>query len=242
MSAFEAELAVGLQVSFAPCFGSLFYAVVFGVPVFCSSAPGFGQLEFVLFVDLSWHGSEVGFVELAVFDAGVCHECVGGASCFVYAHVEFAAGQCAFDAAEEDGYAVGLHLRVGGNEFVLVGLGVEVEEVVFFGVDFAALVEFAAVDADVVVFGCDGDAYQFLWFGLYVVDVAECFEEDEGYGCRRGEAADGEAAFDDAAQSGREGIAFAEFECDASQVVCPVVFFVSWHVADVELCAFVELQ
>ena len=74
------------------------------------------------------------------------------------------------------------------------------------------------------------------------VNVAECLEEDECHGCRRGEAPDGQASLDDAAQSVGEGIMFAELDGDAAQVVGPVVLLVAGYVADVELCAFLELK
>ena len=73
------------------------------------------------------------------------------------------------------------------------------------------------------------------------VDVTERLEIDECYGSRRRQAADGKAALDDTAQTVGERIAFAQLEGGTTQVVRPVVAFQAWHIADVELCALVEL-
>ena len=113
---------------------------------------------------------------------------------------------------------------------------------VLLGIHLAALVELAAVDADVVILGCHGNHNQLYWFGLYEVDVAECLEIDERNGSRRRESADGQAALDDTAQAAREGIALAELQGGAAQVVCPVILLVARHVADVELSPLVELE
>ena len=113
---------------------------------------------------------------------------------------------------------------------------------VLLGIHLAALVELAAVDADVVILGCHGNHNQLYWFGLYEVDVAECLEIDERNGSRRRESADGQAALDDTAQAVGERITLAKLQGGAAQIVSPVVLLVARYVADVELGPLVELE
>ena len=242
LSALEAEAPIGVEVALPPGLGAPFHAVELRVPMLGTASPRLWQTLLVVLIDFSRHGPQVRLGELAVLHAGVGHEGVGCTSRLIDAHVEFAAGQRPLYAAEEHGDAVGLHGGMRGDKLVLVGLGVEVEQMVLLRIHLAALVELAAVDADVVVLCCHGDVYQLERRGLYVVDVAKRLEEDESHGSRRREAADGEAAFDDAAQTARERIQLGELQRSAAQVVGPVVLLVAGHVADVELGAFVELQ
>jgi hypothetical protein len=128
------------------------------------------------------------------------------------------------------------------NELVLVGLRVEIKQMVLLRIHLAALVELAAIDAYIVVLGCHRSEDEFEGFRLNVVDLAEGFEKDEGNGSRRRETSDGKAAFDDSAQTIGEGISLAKFECGASKIVCPVVTFLARHIANMELGPFVELE
>ena len=242
LSAFETEAAIRLEVATTPSLGTSLYAVELRVPVLGTLPPVLRQAFLVLLVYLARHCPQVRFGELAVVHACVGHHGIGCASRFIDAHVEFAASQSPLNAAEEDGDAVGLHRRMGGDELVLVGLGVEVEQVVLLRIDLAALVELAAVDADIVVLGSHRDEDEFQRLGLYVVDLAKRLEENQGDGCRRREASDGERAFDDTTQAARQGVTLAEFQGRSAQVVGPVTLLVSRHIADMELGPLVELE
>ena len=113
---------------------------------------------------------------------------------------------------------------------------------IFLRIDLATLVELAATNANIVVLGCHRSKDEFERFRLNVVDLAECFEKDEGNGCRRRETSDWKGAFDDSAQTVSEGISLAKFECGTSKIVCPIITFLSRHIANMELSAFLELK
>ena len=77
---------------------------------------------------------------------------------------------------------------------------------VFLAEDFAALVELANGDADIVEFGDVSDVDEFLGRQVDVVDLAEGREEGDSNCGGAGKAADGQSAFDDAADADLEPV------------------------------------
>ena len=74
------------------------------------------------------------------------------------------------------------------------------------------------------------------------VDARQCDQEGNRDSCGRGESADWELAFDNAAESDSEGSAATERDRRAAEVVRPVAFLFWGRRRDVPLRAFVKLQ
>ena len=126
----------------------------------------------------------MGIAELAVLHAGEGLEGVGGAAALVDAHVELAAGEGALHTAEEDGDGIGLHRGMGGDEFIMVVEGVEVEQMVLAREELAALVELAGAYAHIAVLYSHGHLDHLEVGEPDAIHAAEGAEVDERHGCR----------------------------------------------------------
>lgn len=184
MAALEAQAAEGVEVAAAPGFGALFHAGELGVPVFGTARPVLGQAVAVLAEHFDGDLTQVGIAKLAVLHAGEGLEGIGGAAALVDAHVELAAGKGALHTAEEDGYGVGLHRGMGGDELIVVVEGVEVEQMVLTREELAALVELAGAYAHIAVLHSHGHLYHLEVGEADAVHTAEGAEVDECHGCR----------------------------------------------------------
>ena len=238
----EGEAAVSLEVALAPGFGPGLHAPELGVPVLAAPSPGGGEPVFVLAVDLIGHPARVGFVELAVVHAGEGLQGVDAGAELVHAHVVLGGGEAALEAAEEDGEDIGLHVRAGGDELEGAVPGVQVEQVVLSAEDFAALVQGADVDADVVFLRVEGGVDELAVRERDAVDAAEGGEKGEDHGGGGGETPDGERALDDAADAGVQHVATAERPGGAAKVVRPVAGLLLRDGGDVPLRALGKLQ
>ena len=205
ISAFEGQPSVLLDVSASPCICARFHALVFRIPVLGPLRPALREAVFVPNIDLSWNVPEEGFIELAVFHAGKGFQGVSCASQLIHAHIVLRSGKCPFDPAEEDHNLARFHLRVFGDQLVAVILRVQIKQVVFQGIDLAALVQLAAGDADIVVLRSKRHHDNLVRRRMEPVDLAKCGEEGDDDRRRGGEPADGERSFYDAGHAEGEG-------------------------------------
>ena len=127
----------------------------------------------------------MGLTEFAIFHAGISLQGIGSAPALVHPHVELAPGKGTLHSAEKDSDLVRLHRRIGGDQFIAVVHRVQIEEMVFLGIDLTALVQFAAGNSHIIVFRRFGHRDQFTIVKVESVDLAECLHERDDHCGRR---------------------------------------------------------
>ena len=131
---------------------------------------------------------------------------------------------------------------MGGNQLIGVVEGIEVEKLIFTGIDLAALVEFAAADTHVVVLYGYSHLDKFVRIELQPIHSTERAKERKRHSCRRRQSAYGQRALDDATQTARQRIAASQFQRSSTQIVSPIALPALGHLRHVPLRTLVELQ
>ena len=217
-----AEGAEPFEVAGFPGGDAFADAFVFFVEVLRAPCEAGGHLVLVLLEQLFRHVAQEGLFHHLDRNAGEGLEVPGSGLAFGDAEVVVAVHQVAREPAEEDADLEGGHLRIAGNEAVVVALAVEHQEVVFLAQGNAGLVEEAVVEADVLPLRFGGDLHHFEGLEAEVIGLRERHDVRNQDGCAGAEAADGQGAFDHAFESAGEGESFLKGEFGAAGIVAPV--------------------
>ena len=108
------------------------------------------------------------------------------------------------------------------NQLILTVFRIQVQQVMRLAEHLAALVQLAHGHAHVVQFGVVGQVDEFLRAQTDVVHAAERRQEGDDDGGRRREAADGQRAFDDAADAHLQPVLALQRERGAAEVILDV--------------------
>ena len=128
------------------------------------------------------------------------------------------------------------------NQLVLTVFRIQVQQVMRLAEHLAALVQLAHGHAHVVQFGVVGQVDEFLRAQTDVVHATQRRQEGDDDGGRRREAADGQRAFDDAADAHLQPVLALQRERGAAEVIGPVPFLPGRDVLDVPLRPLGELE
>ena len=128
------------------------------------------------------------------------------------------------------------------NQLVLTVFRVQVQQMMRLTEHLAALVQLAHGNAHIVEFGVIGQVDEFPGAQADVIDTAEGREEGDDDGGGRREAADGQRAFDDTADTDLQPMLALQRKRGAAEVIGPVPFLPGRDVLDVPLRPFRELD
>ena len=143
---------------------------------------------------------------------------------------------------EEDRNLVRLHVRMLGDKLILPVESIQIQKMMLLTQHFAALVQLADRDSDIVEFSIIGKVDKFLILKVDVIDMAKGGQESENDGCGGRKASNREGSFDDSAEADLEPMLPRKGKGRSAKVVRPVSDLFRRNAPDMPLRPLRELD
>lgn len=103
----------------------------------------------------------------------IAHQCIGRCLALILPQIVLRVFQRTLQAREENRHLVRFHLFTGRNQLIAVIFRVEIQQVILLGKNLTALVEFAARNANILIFRCLCCKDHFHRFEVDTIDLAQ---------------------------------------------------------------------
>ena len=143
--------------------------------------------------------------------------------------------------AEKHRNLVWLHIGICWNQLIVVVLAIQIQQVIFFTQNLAALIQGSHINAHVIFLRIKRNADQFGRLQFNSIDLAQCIQKGQYHRSGGRQTANGQRALNNATESDCQRKPIAQRPSRSSQVVCPVTRLFP-NFTDVPLRTFGKLQ
>ena len=171
---FKGQASILLQIPSPPCFRTGFHTLELGIPMFTAFGPLHRQLIFIGLVDFIRNITGIGLIELSVLQTRKSLQGVYTRTQFIHPHIIFRASQTVLQTAEKHRNLVWLHIGICWNQLIVVVLAIQIQQVIFFTQNLAALIQGSHINAHVILLRIKRNADQFGRLQFNSIDLAQC--------------------------------------------------------------------
>lgn len=224
LAALETELAEEGEVAGFPRGDSLAHALVFAVEVLGTTGEARGHLVLGEVEGFFGDVAQEGLVEALERHTGIGHHVPGSGLALGHAQVVVAVHQATGEPAEDYGQLKLGHAGVATDKAVLLGIGIEEEQGIFFAQGDTGLIEDTVGETDVFALGLTGYLDDFHGGEGDVVGLGKRHDIGDEHSGTGGESANGQASLDDTPDTPGEVEAFLQCVLGTTGVVAPIAF------------------